>query len=296
MAIRAVETSGGVMMFKVAKLGIAIAAVLALIVPAAYAGIPDQTNSFYVPQFGPTAAGQPYSAGTENALPIGGISPAASKFFKVCPNNEGGTSLPFSVRIKVVVKDATGNPIAGVAAADICMLFNGGTPAQTFSGIGADSVIANSATNPTCPDVRCIQADGPTDTTGTTWISFTGAPAVFGVTPAVRNPLRKWGHFDGKIPVYVLGFEISGRWNTSQANGTYTLRIKNFDWTGGLQLNAPGELVDFNDFAGVAAAANGTPNAFNYWKDFDWSSVVDFNDLASVTAHLNHDCTHTKNP
>lgn len=252
------------------------------------AGVPDPNNSFFVPQTGS------YSTPTENALPIGANSPTASRLFKVCPDNEGGTSLPNNARIKVVVKDVNGLGIAGIAAADVCLLFNGGTVAQGFSGVGADSVVANKKTNPTCPDVRCIQADGPTDTTGTTWISFTGAPNVFGVAPAVRNGQRKWGHFDGKIPVFVLGFEISGRWNTSQANGTYTLRIKNFDWTGGLSTGA-GELVDFNDFSGVSAAAQGVANPFNYWKDFDWSGAVDFNDVSSVSAHVGHNCA-TPNP
>ena len=43
-------------MLKVAKLGTAIAAVLAWIVPAAYAGVPDVSASFYVPQTGTVAA------------------------------------------------------------------------------------------------------------------------------------------------------------------------------------------------------------------------------------------------
>ena len=34
--------------------------------------------------------------------------------------------------------------------------------------------------------------------------------------------------------MYVLGFELSGRETSGPANGTYTLRIKNFDWAGGL--------------------------------------------------------------
>ena len=72
----------------------------------------------------------------------------ATALFKACPNNDGGTSLPNNARVKVVVKDVNGNPIRGIAAADICLLFNGGTPAQGFSGVGADSVIANSTWSP----------------------------------------------------------------------------------------------------------------------------------------------------
>ena len=141
------------MMFKVAKLGIAIAAVLTWIVPAAHAGVPDQTKSFFVPQAGTTTAAV---EGTD-----------ATKFFRMCPNNDGGASLFNHARLKVTLLDVNGNGIPGVAAADICVLFNGGTVAQGFpaTGIGADSVIANSAYNftPLCPDVRCITADAATN-------------------------------------------------------------------------------------------------------------------------------------
>ena len=206
------------MMLKVAKLGIAIAAVLAWIVPAAYAGVPDVSQSFYVPQAGSTTA------------PLEGTSsPNPSfRFFRACPNNDGGASLPNNARVKVVVRDVNGNGIQGIAAADICLLFNGGTPLQSFSGVGADSVVSNAQFNqtPLCPDVRCVQADDQTDASGTTFITFTGSTAG---SPGVgtRSPLRKWGHYDFEIPVYVLGFKISGRLTTASANGTYSLRIKN---------------------------------------------------------------------
>ena len=119
-----------------------------LVAPAAMAQF---GQSYYVPQVGPVGT------------PAEGM--AAIALFKACPNNDGGTSLPNSARVKVVVLDGTFAPIPGVAAADICLLFNGGTPAQGFSGIGADSVIANSTwnQNPLCPDVRCVFADAPTD-------------------------------------------------------------------------------------------------------------------------------------
>src|SRR6266850_1232965 len=203
------------MMLKVAKLGIAIAAVLAWIVPAAYAGVPDVTNSFYVPQRGPVGT------------PIEGAG--ALTFFRVCPNNDP-SGVATAARIKVVVRDVNGTGIVGVAAADICMLFNGGTPSQGFSGVGADSIIANRQFNPgggglpTCPDVRCVQADGPTDANGTTYITFTGgSPLTPGV--GVRDPFRKWGHYDSnEIPVFVLGFKLLGRLTTADVNGSYVLR------------------------------------------------------------------------
>jgi hypothetical protein len=274
-------------MLKVAKLGTAIAAVLAWIVPAAYAGVPDVTNSFYVPQVGAVATP------TEGTI--------ATRLFRMCPNNDGGSSLPNSARVKVVVRDVNGNGIPGVAQADICVLYNGGTPAQSFSGVGADSVISNSQFNPAplCPDLRCVAADAPTDATGTTYITFTGADAASpGVGQAYpnNNRVRKWGHYDTELPVYVLGFKLSGRLTTGSANGTYTLRIKNVDWTGGLgtPLNQ-GEAVTVADFNGIANGI-GVNNAISYWKDFDSLSGVTATDLNIITSHLNHDCDSPGNP
>jgi hypothetical protein len=269
-------------MLKVAKLGTAIAAVLAWIVPAAYAGVPDATNSFYVPQTGTVAT------------PTEGTN--AARLFRMCPNNDGGTSLPNNSRVKVVVRDVNGNGIPGVPGADVCVLFNGGTAAQGFSGVGADSVISNSQWNPSplCPDVRCVSADIPTDATGTTYITFTGSD---GVTPGVgvRNPNRKWGHYDNDLPVYALGFKLSGRLTTGSANGTYVLRIKSFDWTGGLgALTNQGEAVTVTDFNGVSNTI-GVNNAISYWKDFDFSGSVAVADLNLITNHLNHNCG-TPNP
>jgi hypothetical protein len=271
------------MMFKVAKLGVAIAAVLAWIVPAAQAGVPEPGLSFYVPQVGTTATP------TEGAVAI--------RLFRMCPNNDGGASLPNSARIKVVVRDVNGNGIPGIAAADICVLFNGGTPAQGFSGVGADSVISSGQFNPTplCPDVRCVAADAATDATGTTFITFTGADASNpGV--GVRNANRKWGHYDTELPVFALGFKLSGRLTTGSANGSYVLRIKSFDHTGGLGtvLNQ-GETVTATDFNAIANGI-GVNNAVSYWRDLDTSGAVNAADLNIISAHLNHDCDTPNNP
>ena len=247
------------------------------------AGVPDVTQSFYVPQVGTVASP------TEGTL--------ATRLFRMCPNNDGGSSLPNNSRVKVVVKDVNGNAIAGIAAADICLLFNGGTAAQGFSGVGADSIIANSTWNqsPLCPDVRCVLADAQTDANGTTYITFTGANAANpGV--GVRDPNRKWGHYDTEIPVYVLGFKISGRLTTASPNGSYALRIKNFDWTGGLgaTLNA-GEAVTSTDFNGIATGI-GVNNAISYWKDFDNSGGVTSTDFNTMVTHINHTCSFPNNP
>jgi hypothetical protein len=255
---------------------------LALAAPV-HAGVPDITNSFYVPQSGSV------STPTEGTTAI--------RLFRTCPNMDGSGSLSNNARIKVVVRDENGNGIPGVAAADICVLFNGGTLAQGFSGAGADSVIANSQYNwsPLCPDVRCAAADVPTDASGTTYITFLGSD---GVNPgvAVRNANRKWGHYDTELPVYVLGFKLSGRLTSASANGTYTLRIKNLDWVGGLTTAANvGEAVTVQDLNGVANSI-GINNAVSYWKDFDGSGSVNSPDLNLLATHLNHNCAFPLNP
>jgi hypothetical protein len=245
--------------------------------------IPDARVSYYIPQAGPVS------------FPLEGSD--AIRFFRACPNNDGGSSLPNNVRLKIVVKDSSERAISGIAAADICVLFNGGTAAQGFSGLGADSVIANSQWNssPLCPDLRCLAADGPTDATGTTYITLTGSNAA---TPGVgiRNPNRKWGHYDTDPPVYALGVQLSGRLDSFSPIGTYTLEIKNMDWTGGLGAVAnQGEWVTITDFNGIAYSL-GVNNPISYWKDLDNSGFVDGTDLAIVTAHLNHNCAVPLNP
>ncbi len=277
------------MMLKVAKLGIAIAAVLAWIVPAAYAGVPDVANSFFVPQRG--------SVGT----PTEGTTALLS--FRVCPNNDAGTALAANARIKVVVRDVNGTGIAGIAPADICMLFNGGTAVQGFSGVGADSVIANRQWNTlaNCPDVRCVQADAATDANGTTYITLIGAS---GLNPGVgvRDPLRKWGHYDFEIPVFVLGFKLSGRLTTASANGTYSLRVKNFDISQPTGLGAianQGETVSLADVNQFAPNAPGNPapdTAQAYWCDFNSDGAVALSDVNEMTSHVGHDCDSPNNP
>ena len=266
--------------WKVSLVVIASLALVAVAIPAT-AGVPDNTKSFFVPQAGTTTA------------PVEGTN--ATRFFRMCPNNDGGASLFSHARLKVTVLDVNGNGIPGVAAADICVLFNGGTAAQGFSGIGADSIIANSAYNftPLCPDVRCVTADAPTNANGETFITFAGAdPLVPGVT--LRNANRKWGHYDFELPVFALGFKLSGKLTSGSAIGTYLLRIKNFDSTGGLLGSHPaddnvGVFVDPADF-NVIANGIGSSNVFSYWRDLDSNGDVDVNDFNIITAHSTHNC------
>src|SRR5258705_2879049 len=141
---------------------------------------PSASLSFYVPQAG--SVGTP----TQGAL--------ATRLFRACPNNEGGTSLPNNARIKIVLQNAAGQALANVAAADIYIKLNGGTAAQGFIGNGADSIVANSTYNPGhgCPLLQFLFADGPTNAFGETYITFTGAnPSAPGV--GVRSAGRKWG-------------------------------------------------------------------------------------------------------
>ena len=253
---------------------VAVMAMIAIAMPAV-AGVPDIANSFFVPQRG--TVGTPIEGTT--ALP----------FFRSCPGNDAS---PGNARVKVVVRDVNGNGISGIAAADICLLFNGGTPSQSFSGVGADSVIANSQFNqsPLCPDVRCVQADDQTDATGTTYITFLGAtPGSPGI--GTRNPARRWGHYDTEIPVFVLGFKLSGRLTTASANGTYTLRIKSYDMTGGtgpVPVNT-GEVVSLADLNSVVGNF-GLANILTYWRDFDTDGAVALSDLNQIVGHFGHSC------
>jgi hypothetical protein len=192
----------------------------------------------------------------------------------------------------VVVKDSGGQGISGIAASNICILFNGGTPAQGFSGPGADSVIADSTWNktPLCPPVRCVQADGPTDADGMTYITFTGAGGV-------RDPNRKWGHYDSVLPVFVLGIQLQGRITSASTNGSYVLRIKNMDNTGGLlAIVNQGEFVSAGDFNTISTNIGVAFSAFTYWRDLDGDGEVGLSDLNIVSFHLNHDCDTPNNP
>jgi len=241
------------------------------------APIPDPGNSYFVPQSGPVG------------LPAEGQQ--AYKYFRQCPNNDGGSVLPTtqSPRIKVVLRDAANQPLPGVTADDVLVLLNGGTPAQSLIGDGADSVIASAAMNPTegCPDLRYLTADSTTDAVGTTYVTFSGHSSP---GHGLEDPSRKWGHYDSELPIYARTVRLSGRETTASANGTYVLRIKSMDWTGGLgtTLNQ-GETVTITDFNGVANML-GVNNAISYWKDFNSENGVDGVDLNIITRHVNHNC------
>jgi len=244
-------------------------------IPAAYAGVPDVTQSFYVPQRGSV------STPTEGAVAIASA--------RRCPNDDGTQVLALSSRLKVVVKASDGSPIAGIPASDICVLFNGGTPAQGFSGVGDDSIIANFQFNQlsSCPDIRCVQADAPTDAAGVAYITWIGATAG---SPGVgtRDPFRKWGGYAGSIPVMVLGFQLQGKLTSGSALGSYTAHVKSLDFVGG-RTAAPnqGELVNSLDIAPVQAAVG---HPYQYQMDFDNNGIVNSIDLSFIKAHNNHKC------
>ena len=74
------------------------------------------------------------------------------------------------------------------------------------------------------------------------------------------------------------------------------MRIKNFDWTGGLgAIVNQGEAVSITDFNGIANGI-GVNNVVSYWRDFDSSGSVTSTDLNLITAHLNHNCMFPLNP
>jgi hypothetical protein len=274
------------MMLKVAKLGIAMAVLAVLIVPAAYAGVPSQTLSYFVPQSGSV------TTPTEGTLAI--------RNARRCPNDDGTQVFPLNARLKVVVLASDGSPISGIAASDVCIMFNGGTGVGTglqgFTGVGDDSIIANFQYNQlaNCPDVRCVQADAPTDVNGVTYITWIGAtPGQPGV--GTRDPFRKWGGFAGDIPLYVLGFKLQGKLTSSSPLGSYTAHVKSLDFVGG-RTTSPnaGELVNALDInpvhASVGSPAYLSGDLFHYEQDFDNNGIVNAIDLNFITVHVNHRC------
>src|SRR5213083_2775910 len=92
----------------------------------AQAQVPNAGYSYFVPQAGPFAT------------PIEGET--ATHFFRACPNNDGGSSLPNNARIRVVLRDGSNAPIVGLSNLSIYVHFNGGTDKQGFTGDGADSI------------------------------------------------------------------------------------------------------------------------------------------------------------
>jgi hypothetical protein len=267
------------------RLGCVIAAFLVCMpigLPA-QAQTPDVTLSYFVPEAGGVG------------VPI--VGAAAVAFFRACPNNDGGSSLPANARIRVVLKDASDDPIVGLAADNVYVKLNGGTDVQGFSGDGADSIIANSVNNtdPLCPDLRYITADAATDGDGVTYITFAGAdPGAPGVT--LRDPDRKWGHYDSELPVYANGVLLQGRLTVAGVNGDYVLRIKNFDVKGGLgNGNNQGEVVSSVDYNSVKGSI-GSTDPLSYWLDFDSSGAVASPDFNMITSHMHHDCGNPMDP
>jgi hypothetical protein len=215
--------------------------------------------------------------------PIEGAAAIANA--RRCPNDDGTQVLKLNARLKIVVRTVAGQPISDISPADICVLFNGGTPAQGFSGAGDDSIIASSQFNSlaNCPDVRCVQADAPTDLNGVTYITWIGAAGI-------RDPLRKWGGYAGDLPVLVLGVQLQGRLTSASPLGSYTAHVKSFDFNGG-RTTAPnqGELVNALDINPVQSDCDsGRPYKYN--EDFDNDGVVTSRDLNLVKAHGTHRC------
>ena len=127
-------------------------AVLALgaALPASAQQTPDPTLSYFVPEAVPPAP--PIVTGL-----------AATAYFRSCPGNDGGSSLPNHARIKVILKNVDGTPCVGVAAANIYIKLNGGTDVQGFSGDGADSIIGCAHRSPkaSANSCRCSKRTRP---------------------------------------------------------------------------------------------------------------------------------------
>lgn len=265
----------------ISKSGCALTALVMTLLAAgapSFAQTPDPAKSYYVPEAGDVGA------------PFVGAN--ATKYFRACPNNDGGANLPFSARIKVILKDSDGFPIVGLAAANIYIKLNGGTGVQGFGGDGADSIVSNGIynTSPACPLLQYITADAATDGMGVAYITFGGGdPANPGVR--LRDPARKWGHYDSSLPVFANGVQIQGRFvDGAGFIGDYVLRIKNFDLKGGLANgNNQGEVVTSVDY-NTEKGGIGSADPLSYWLDFDGDGSVTITDLNILTFHQDHDC------
>lgn len=251
---------------------------------SARAQLPNPSTSYFVVQSGPVAT------------PTEG--PVAQRLLRLCPNNDGASSLPNHVRLKIKLIDGGGANMVGVAATDIYIQFNGGTAAQGFSGPGADSIIANGTYNvsPPCPTLQFLYADSATNSNGVTYITLTGAqPSNPGV--ALRDPNRKWGHYDSDIPVYARGVLLQGRNTTNGTNGEYVLRIKNIDFQGGLGTAMDrGEAVSSVDYNSLIYHIGDSSSPLSYWRDLDGNGVVSSGDFNLLMSHLYHDCDTPLNP
>jgi len=265
---------------------------VALFAAVAHAAVPSTALSYFVPVAGPLD--RPCEGSIGNC---GGLVGGAIRNFRSCPDNDGGSMLPNNARIMVVVKMSDGRPLVGIAAQDVCLLFNGGTPAQGFNGIGDDSIVANSQYNPGCPDVRCISADQATGLDGTTYITLTGGTYVNG--NAVRDPSRKWGNWAGDIPIYVQGFKLQGRLTSDAPPGSYTAHIRSLDTQGNTTLmQGMGEIVNSADVNAVQSilppSGSRIDDAECYRYDFDNSGYVNSVDLNLIRAHIangSHTCS-----
>lgn len=247
---------------------------------AALADFVDPTQSYFVPQSGSVATP------TEGA---GAIANA-----RRCPNDDGVQVLKNNARLKVKVIGTSGLPMSGIAASDICVLFNGGTPAQGFAGVGDDSIIANFQYNSlaNCPDVRCVEADAPTDGVGVTYITWLGHNPADPPGTASRDPFRKWGGYAGDIPVMVLGVQLQGKLTTGSPLGSYTAHVKSLDFVGGrTTATNQGEMVNTLDIDAVTAAVtSGGP--YKYHMDFDNNGIVNLLDLNLIKGHNTHKCNN----
>ncbi|RPH54504.1 MAG: hypothetical protein EHM89_18490 [Acidobacteria bacterium] len=248
----------------------------------ARAQVPDAGNSYFTPEAGSVAT------------PMVGMN--AVHFFWTCPNNDLVSN---NARIKVVLRDASDAPIEGVDRMSIYLQFNGGTDKQGFTGDGADSIIANGRSSnfePPCPLVQNVYADANTDATGTTYITFAGAnssnPGV-----AVRDPNRKWGHYDSLIPVIADGVLLLGRLTDAGTHGEYVLRIKNVDIKGGLTNGRDhGEAVSSQDYNTFRSSLDEPPDDLSYWRDLNSDGSLNISDINIVTGHMDHNCVYPNNP
>ena len=93
----------------------------------------------------------------------------------------------------------------------------------------------------------------------------------------------------------MLGAPLQGRLTSTSANGSYSLQIKNFDFTMTSGLNTTmnqGEAVSSTDFGWLSNHYGHTAadHPLDWWADFDSDGVIGPSEWAMMTNHVTHDC------
>jgi hypothetical protein len=191
---------------------------------------------------GPTQS-QPFPDGCQST------ASSASGCYTVCPKGDGSRLDAIGSTITVIVKDATGNPIAGIPASDFWVF---GCNDHLF-------LVAGSAS---------IDADGPTDASGQTTIS---------------GSLMAGGCDLAGLSVVVQGVVLLDQ--TCQQWLCLPIETVSPDMA---PTGAPDGVVDIVDLSVFAGGYTSPPKPYDPCLDFGCGSAVDLIDFSIFAQHYLH--------